>query len=446
MSDFSTASQALRETPPYAGYAYAYPHKTAYRPLPSPIPLAEVWQDEPKDSLFLYIHVPFCEHRCGYCNLFTQAHPEPAAIQPYLDALERQARCVKDALSGAQFARFAVGGGTPTLLGPSELERLFDIAAAFGAKLGSIPTAIELSPDTTTDDKVALLGERGVTRVSLGVETLNEDEARALSRPQKRAVVEAALERLRRGRFASLNVDLIYGIPGQTPQSLQDSLQGVLRFEPEEIFLYPLYVRPLTGLGLSKRARASSPDQERLTLYASARDFLRERGYTQSSMRAFHRKAADVVGAPTYCCQADGMVGLGAGARSYTRSLHYSSEWAVGRSGVGAIIDDFVARDDGAHRVANYGFSLDREEQKRRWVIQSLLQAEGLDQDAYNLRFESEALDDLPELHALLELNWARVVGRHLVLEQEGLARSDAIGPWLYSTSVRRKMGEYTLR
>ena len=81
----------------YAGYTYAYPHKTAYRPLP-PRPLKEVWAEEDRSRLFLYVHVPFCEMRCGFCNLFTLAHPPRSLVVAYLDALARQAETVAAAL------------------------------------------------------------------------------------------------------------------------------------------------------------------------------------------------------------------------------------------------------------------------------------------------------------------------------------------------------------
>lgn len=438
-----TATVDLRAAPPFQAYAYAYPHKTAYRPLPRPVPLAEAWRDEPRDALFLYAHVPFCEFRCGFCNLFTQAHPRADAMTRYVDALERQAARVQRALgSGARFVRFAIGGGTPTYLDAAALARVFDLAERLGAPLGRIPVSVELSPDTATEEKVALLRARGVTRASLGVQTFDEDEARAVSRPQRRATVEAALTRLRAAGIPVLNVDLIYGIPGQTTASFLDSLERALEVRPEELYLYPLYVRPLTGLGLSDEAW----DDQRLALLRAGRALLLERGWEQVSLRMFRRRDAVEPAGPAYCCQEDGMVGLGAGARSYTRALHASTEWAVGKKGVQAIIEDFVARDDAAHDVAAYGFVLDGEEQRRRFVIQSLLQRDGLDLARYTARFGTDALLDLPRLHDLEAAGWAARAGGRLALTDEGLERSDVVGPWLYSERVRRLMQEYELR
>jgi oxygen-independent coproporphyrinogen III oxidase len=433
---------ALSGLAPFAGYTYAYPHKTAYRRLPREIPLAEAWAEEPRQALFLYVHVPFCEYRCGFCNLFTDAHPRPSSVARYLDALERQCARVVRALGAAAFARFAIGGGTPTYLPAPALERILDLARGAGADAAEIPASIELSPETATAERVALLRERGIHRVSLGVQTFDEEEALALSRPQSRPAVEGALSRLRGARFSVMNVDLMYGIPGQTGSSFLDSIHRALEYRPEEIYLYPLYVRPLTGLGVANQTWLD----ERASLYRAGRARLLESGYTQVSLRMFRASHSPRESGPAYCCQDDGMVGLGAGARSYTRGLHWSTEWAVGRQGVRGIIDAYTERADEAHDSVAYGFRLDGDEQRRRFVIQSLLQRPGLDFGAYRGRFATDPFDDLPSLAQLEEAGWATREAASLTLTEEGLDRSDAIGPWLYSDTVRRLMEGYALR
>ena len=132
---------------PYQGYVYAYPHKTAYRPLAPQPALTEVWAEEDKRALFLYLHVPFCEVRCGFCNLFTRTGATEELTTAYLDALSRQADAVQDALGDARFAMAAFGGGTPTYLTAGELGRLCDIADRFAT---GVPLGVETSPDTAT--------------------------------------------------------------------------------------------------------------------------------------------------------------------------------------------------------------------------------------------------------------------------------------------------------
>ncbi|MBN9519026.1 STM4012 family radical SAM protein [bacterium] len=417
---------------PYRGYVYAYPHKTAYRPLDPPRPLSDVWAAEPRGGLFLYAHVPFCGMRCAFCNLFTTPVPGRSLVRLYLDALRRQAEVVRAAIPDAAFARFAVGGGTPTYLDEGELAELFDLAeTVMGAGLAAIPVGVEVSPDTLTAGKVALLKARGVGRVSMGVQSFVEAEAAAAGRPQPRRQLDAALALLTDAGFPTVNIDLIYGLPGQTLDSWRYSLRQALAVAPRELYLYPLYVRPLTGLGRSARAW----DDVRLACYRAGRDVLSAAGYEQVSMRLF-RRAGEPAGGPAYCCQEDGMVGLGCGARSYTRALHYSLDYAVRPAGVKAILADYLARSRDELAAADHGFALDAGEQRRRYLLQSILTAGGLDAARYAARFGTDPAADFPDLPAFADLGLLTFDGARWAPTALGLERSDALGPWFFSPRV----------
>lgn len=436
-------------TSPYQHYVYAYPHKTAYRRLSDRPELRSLWAAQDKSALALYLHIPFCEVRCGFCNLFTRIGAPDGLTGAYLDALQRQADAVRDALGDSEPVRFATaafGGGTPTFLTAAELERLCDIAEqGMGADLRAIPLSVEASPATATADRLSVLAERGTTRLSLGIQSFIDSEARAAVRPQRRADVEAALARIRDTAIPVLNIDLIYGIDGQTEQTWLRSLDAALAWQPEELYLYPLYVRPLTGLDRHRAADGPDPDwdAQRLRLYRAGRDHLLAHGYTQQSMRMFRRTDAPQQGADDYACQSDGMIGLGCGARSYTADLHYSFDYAVGMHEVRGIIDDYVATTDFAR--AEVGYRMDPHEARRRHLLQSLLQAEGCPVDDYQARFGTAPLDDFgTELHRLADRGWlAEATSAHLRLTPEGLAHSDAVGPELFSPAVRAAMAAY---
>lgn len=438
-----TAQAHMFQPTPYLSYTYAYPHKTAYRVFDPPVALGEVWAGERRDRLFLYVHVPFCEMRCGFCNLFTTIHTKGGIEAAYLDALERQARRVNLALGPASFARMAIGGGTPTYLDCDGLARLFDIATRlFQVDLDRTPISVETSPATAEPARLQLLRSYRVDRISIGVQSFVEAEVAAVGRSQRTGTVETALEAIHTTGFPTLNIDLIYGLPGQTVASWLHSLERALYYRPEELYLYPLYVRPLTGLGRTGK----NWDDIRRACYRAARERLLDAGYTQISMRMFRAAHAPDQDGPVYCCQEDGMVGLGCGARSYTRTRHYSSEYAVGASGVRAILADYIARPDKDFDIATYGFVLNPDEQRRRYLLQSLLQCDGLSLAAYARRFGSAPFHDLPSLNELIEQGLAVCSGGVLQLTAEGLEYSDAIGPWLYSPEVCRLMAEYELR
>ena len=435
----------LRQGSPYVGYTYSYPHKTAYRPLSPARSLRRVWSGEDRHALFLYVHVPFCEMRCGFCNLFTTTGAGSDLVDDYLAALRRQAEVVAEQLGPAAFARFAIGGGTPTYLEPAALEELLAIGAAvFGVRGVDTPTSIETSPTTATPERLAVLSAHGVERISIGVQTFDEGEARALGRTQARSAVERALDDIRDHRFPTLNIDLMYGGEGQTASTWLAAIDRALQWQPEELYLYPLYVRHLTGLARRNRTW----DDHRLDLYRRGRDHLVELGYDQVSMRMFRRAgaAATTPRAPEYCCQADGMIGLGSGSRSYTRRLHYSLEYAVGREKIRDLVRDYIQRSDELFAHADYGIELSREDRVRRFVLLSLLQCDGLEIADYRAEFGQEPWLDLPELSALADWGLLEIGSDVVRLTHAGIERSDAVGPWLYSANVRERMDTFDWR
>ncbi len=419
----------------YDGYAYAYPHKTAYRPLNPRVPLAEAWRGEEKRNLFLYVHLPFCEMRCGFCNLFTTVQPGAGLIDQTLAAIYRQSSAVSGAIAPENISQAAFGGGTPSFLSALELEQLFNhLSLVWPVQWHRIPVSFEMSPGTVTREKLDLLRRLGVDRISLGVQSFVPEDLISLKRPQPSGELERACHSIKAGGFSVFNVDLIYGNEGQDARRWQRSLDRALEWQPEELYLYPLYIGRLTNLDRSGR----HPGAHRRDLYRQARDFLLAAGYRQISMRLFRRW--NVIRHTDYCCQEDGMIGLGPGARSYTRALHYSTEYAVGQIGVKKIIGDFNARAKSTFAAADYGVSLDEQEQRLRYIIKSLLRADGVSPSAYQRSFGSPMTGDFPQLEELTELGLAVESNGCLRLNDEGLAWSDTIGPWLYSDAMTARM------
>lgn len=420
-------------------YSYSYPHKSSYRPLHPPQPLEDVWKYERRENLALYVHLPFCEMRCGFCNLFTQSQPEDEVVEAYLRTLRRQMHVVRDRVGTVGFEQFAIGGGTPTYLSASELAGLLaDVEDTFRLRIADLHTSVETSPSTATPERLAVLAAFGVERVSLGIQSLQASDLARMGRPQQTAEVFRALKALRAAQFPILNVDLIYGGPLQTVESWVRTLDAVLEFSPEELFLYPLYVRPGTGLARVGRSAA----EHRGDLYRAGRERLLSHGYNQVSLRCF-RRTQSTRSAARYTCQSDGMIGLGCGARSYTRSLHYGTRFATTQAGVRAILRDWIQQPDVALGQATHGVFLNPEEERRRFVILSLLQVEGLARVEYTDQFGSTPEEDLPELAELRHRGWLVNGNERLLLTDEGLQHSDSVGPMLYSEAVRTRLREF---
>ncbi|MCH2207106.1 MAG: STM4012 family radical SAM protein [Lentisphaerales bacterium] len=425
----------------YHSYAYSYPHKLAYRPFEAPVSLQNLWQDERRDSLFLYYHLPFCEMRCGFCNLFTVSQPEQDMVDQYLNQLELQTRQVHEILNPS-FSRIAVGGGTPSFLNQQQLEKFSEILnLLLTDSPKELPFSFEVSPATLTKAKLSMLKQMGVSRISMGVQSLTDSELRNLGRPQKLQDVVEAIKMIQDENFYTLNLDLIYGIKGQSLASWQHTLREISALQPEELYLYPLYVRPLTGLG----KRNEQHDDDRFKLYKFAQEFLINLGYRQISKRLFRKARNSSNVFPEYSCQEDGMIGLGAGARSYTKDIHYSSEYAVGKSNVKSIISNYIQQNSETLNSAQYGIELSEDEHKRRFIIKSLLHIDGLSFKRYQEIYGIEVKIDFPQITELDDLNLVNRTRDKITRNQEGLDASDVIGPWLYSADIKTKIGETVL-
>jgi oxygen-independent coproporphyrinogen-3 oxidase len=266
-----------------------------------------------------------------------------------------------------------------------------------------------------------------------------------MGRTQRSIEVHRAIETIRSCKFPVLNIDLIYGQTSQTLESWMASIETAIQYMPEELFLYPLYVRPETGLGRKEKSHAASSSFYR-ECYEMARMQLLAEGYHQFSMRSFKRFNIQndfSEQAVPYCCQQDGMLGLGCGARSYTQSLHYSSRFAVSKSGVAAIIDRWLEQNESDFQYATWGVRLPRDEQIRRFIIQSILNRDGLELSRLQELFGIETTGEFPELKMLIEKGLLTLQGDRLMLTPDGMGYSDSIGPFLYSEASRESLQRF---
>ena len=186
----------------------------------------------------LYVHLPFCAHRCGYCDFVTVVGKR-AEHAAYVDALLAELALEGGVLADRLDTIF-LGGGTPTFTEPRELARL----------LAALPEAdeltVEANPETVTPELARLLREGGVNRVSLGAQSFRPDLLEVLERRARPDDVRRAVYLLRDARFDNISLDLLYGIPGQSPADLEQDLADALALEPEHLSCYELEAKPGT--------------------------------------------------------------------------------------------------------------------------------------------------------------------------------------------------------
>lgn len=186
----------------------------------------------------LYIHLPFCKQKCNYCDFASFAGRE-FLIDDYLNALEKEAASspVK------KFETLYVGGGTPSVLSPAQLERLAKIIEThFGPVSSFAESTLEANPESLTAEKISLLRRVGFNRLSIGLQSFNDAELKMLGRIHDSAVFLRAYEAARAGGFDNINVDLIAGLPGQSLESFLQSLRRLLALAPQHLSVYGLQI------------------------------------------------------------------------------------------------------------------------------------------------------------------------------------------------------------
>ena len=187
----------------------------------------------------LYVHIPFCRRMCWYCGCNTSVTQRDEPVHDYLGALGREIGMVAGRLPRRlPVVHVHFGGGTPTIVAPDDFLRLMEtLRAAFDIR-DDAEIAIEIDPRTLTAAMAKTLGEAGITRASLGVQSLDPDVQRAIARVQSLEQTTRAVDRLHAAGITGINIDLIYGLPHQTVDSCLDTVDRCVALRPERFAVF----------------------------------------------------------------------------------------------------------------------------------------------------------------------------------------------------------------
>ncbi|MFI5268315.1 MAG: radical SAM family heme chaperone HemW, partial [Chloroflexota bacterium] len=271
--------------------------------------------DEQRLHTALYLHIPFCRTKCSYCDFNTYAGIEPL-IPRYLEALTAEMRRYPTSL---RVQTIDFGGGTPSLLSPGQLGGLISAAGDHFSVDGDAEVTIEANPGGLDRAYFEGLLEAGVNRLSFGVQSFHTHELAMLARRHFAAEASDALAEARAAGFSNVNLDFMYGLPGQTLDQWRSTLDEMLELRPEHLSLYGLTVYDHLPLGRQVRTGKLPPQDEDLLadMYELASELLAVAGYQQYEISNWAL-------APELRCRHNlaywrnsGYIGLGAGAHSY---------------------------------------------------------------------------------------------------------------------------------
>ena len=333
-----------------------------------PALLARDWLHDAPEAL-LYLHVPFCEAKCFYCNFAVNVSADEQVHVGYVDALLRELETHADWLGRTQIRGIDIGGGTPTRLTAKQLDRLCQAIAPFAQGSGhAFPVSIETTPRIASQEpeKLDVLSRGGVQRVSMGVQSFNAATLALVNRRRQVEQTEQAMLNLRAAGFRRLNLDIIFGLPGQTMQDWEADLDRVITFQPDSITTYDCLYRG-KGRALTKIA----PSTPSPSVYGAMYDV----GYAKLTAAGWHApygsvnfsRRAEETGTSA-CFEGrllDGLPYLGVG--NYASSLR-GNHWSFNAYSVG----DYVQRINTDENPCEYYYTLPQDEAQAKYLLYSL--------------------------------------------------------------------------
>ena len=242
----------------------------------------------------LYVHIPFCFHKCHYCDFYSivdRQDRQEAFVARMTDELIAQSK----AANHPHLDTIFIGGGTPTLLAPDHLKGLLGRIQSEFSVSPSTEWTIESNPETLTDDICAVLAESGVNRISMGAQSFNLDHLKALERHHDPESVERSIRRAKSFGFDRLSLDLIYGIPDQTLDQWADDLSRALALPIDHLSAYALTYEPNTAMTarLKRGEFNATPDELEVAMYNHTLEQIRSRGFARYEVSNHARTIAD---------------------------------------------------------------------------------------------------------------------------------------------------------
>ena len=233
------------------------------------------------DLISLYVHIPFCLRKCRYCD-FLSAPQTDIDRERYVKALIREIKTQKDCPAGRPVDTVFFGGGTPSVLSAEQIGRIIDALREVFLILPDAEVSLETNPGTADFEKLSAFKEAGINRLSMGVQSMHDEELHLLGRIHTAEQALEAFKTARAAGFDNINIDLMSALPGQTFDSWADSLRQAVEWRPEHISAYSLIIEPGTPFSALYEAGELPPLPDEETdrkMYHYTREYLAQHGY-----------------------------------------------------------------------------------------------------------------------------------------------------------------------
>jgi oxygen-independent coproporphyrinogen-3 oxidase len=304
-------------------FVYRFPESREMPPM-SPLELASDLEKKQQKAIAFYFHIPFCPKPCHFCHYYKEAIPTGKTVEKYLTGLKVELTAYRSLISDkAKVQSVFFGGGTPTLLTPQQLNDLLEFFSQLFPLKKKTEVSVESSPETLSEKKLGLLREGGFNRLSIGSQDLDEAVLSKSGRAHSPKQAETAVKLARNAGFENINMDFIYGLPGQSPKGWRETVDKALQLDLESVVASDLRVQKNTPFFTWKKQLFPSVKEMREMYYCFVDEFL-EGGYFQQFPYQFVKKGREMLflenqwGSGNY-------IGIGASSCSFVAGWDYNN-------------------------------------------------------------------------------------------------------------------------
>ena len=335
-----------------------------------------------------YIHIPFCKKICSYCD-FCKIFYNDNFVNKYLDSLENE---INTYYKNEVLETLYIGGGTPSSLSLNQLERLFTILNKLN-KSEILEFTIECNIEDITEDKLILFKNNGINRLSIGIESFNEDNLKFMERPS----INIDNIYLAKKYFDNINLDLIYALPNETLDILNSDLDKVLELDPKHISIYSLIIEPNTKIKDIKPID-DELDYEMYKLICN-----RLSSYNHYEVSNFAKEGYESKHNLTYWNNEE-YYGFGLGASGYTNDIRYTNTKSI---------NNYIKNE--YNRVDEY---LTKEDKEKYELIMGFRKLKGINLDNYKNKYNKDLLEN-PIINKLLKENKLTVKDNYIFINED---------------------------
>jgi len=413
-----------RPGPRYTSYPTAVEFTAEYTESDYRSRLAEA-NEQRDEPLSLYLHLPFCQERCTFCGCHVIITRKTHVAVGYLEYLHRELDMLAEMLPNRRkVSQYHWGGGTPTYLTVDQMRSLQDKVQEHFDIEPDAEAAIEVDPRVTDREQIDLLHEMGFNRISMGVQDFTDEVQAAVNRHQSEAETRDLHDYCRSKGFASINLDMIYGLPRQTPETFERSVAILLELRPDRVAVYSYAFVPWIRAHQKRAAEEALPSPEvKLRLFCIARKMLLDAGYVQIGMDHFALPEDELA-------QAVEQRTLHRNFMGYTVKMG-SDMVGVGVSAIGDVrgsfaqnhkkLSTYYERLDAGRFPIERGYGLSEDDRIRREVILRLMCNFNVDTaelgTRFGIRFDEYFADELTRLTGpggMVEQGFVEVTPNHL--------------------------------